>query len=105
MTIRVEQVFLNSGGAASSLTPAGVNATKIIDVPAGPVQVILNAYTSGAAVSYGPNQASLATGNGAIVNAGQSITINVPLGAVAQTLYGTGIGGTAIISATTSAPN
>lgn len=95
MTIRVEQVFLSASPTTS----------KIIDVPAGPVQLVLSALQSGAAVSYGPNDTSLTSTTGAIVNAGQSVTINVPLGAKAQTLYGTGIGGTAIITATTSAPN
>lgn len=95
MTIRVEQVFLSASPTAS----------KIVDLPAGPAQVILSALQSGAAVAYGPGLASLTGTTGAIVNAGQSVHIDVPPGAGPQTLYGTGIGGTAIITSTISTPN
>ncbi len=95
MTIRTEQVFLSASPTTS----------KLIDVPAGPVQVILAVLSTGASIAYGPNQASLTSTTGSIISAGQSVTIDVPLGAGPQTLYATGIGGTAIASATTSAPN
>lgn len=95
MSIRVEQVFV----------PASPSTVKIADVPAGPVQVIISAITSGATISYGPNQASLSGTTGSLVNAGQSVTLNVPLGAPSQQLYGTGVGGTAIAGVTYVSPN
>lgn len=93
--IRTEQVFISASPTTS----------KLIDVPPGPATVILSAIGSGAAVSFGPDATTLTGTTGAIVNAGQSVTIPIPAGAKSQTLYGTGIGGTAIIGAVVSSPN
>lgn len=84
---------------------ASPTITKIVDVPPGPCTVILSALLSGAAVSVGTSLAGTTSTNGMIVNAGQSITIPVPPGSGAVTLYGTGIGGTAIIGSLVSVPN
>lgn len=94
--IRVEQVFVTASPAA----------VKLVDLPAGPAQVVLSAIASGAAVSYGPGTlANLTSTNGGLLNAGQSVTINIPPGAGPQVLNAVGIGGTAIVGTTISTPN
>lgn len=95
MTIRVEQTFLS----------ASPTATQIAVVPPGPCQVVISVLSTGASVSWGPNSATLTGTTGAIISAGQSVTINVPIGSLGQTLYGTGIGGTAIVGVSIASPN
>ena len=84
---------------------ASPTVTKIVDVPPGPCTLVLSALGSGAAVSVGTSSAGTTSTNGLIVNAGQSITVPIPPGSGPVTLYGTGIGGTAIISSLISVPN
>ncbi len=84
---------------------ASPTVTKIVDVPAGPCTVILSALGSGAAVSVGTSSTGTTSTNGAIVNAGQTLPIPVMPGSGPVTLYGTGIGGTAIIGIMISTSN
>jgi hypothetical protein len=72
--------------------------TKFVDVPPGPCSVVISVLQSGAAVSVGSSSTATTSTNGFVANAGQSVTINQPVGASGVTLYGVGIGGTAIIS-------
>jgi hypothetical protein len=93
------------------LTPSQVfisaspTVTKIVDVPPGPCTVLLSAIASGAAVSVGTSLTGTTSTNGALVNAGQTLSIPVPPGCAKTTLYGVGVGGTAIIGVMISAPN
>lgn len=75
--------------------------TKITDLPPGPCTVVISAIGTGASVSVGTGT-SLTSTNGMIVNAGQSITIPLMMSTGVSSLYGTGIGGTAIVGVTIS---
>lgn len=92
--LRPYQVFL----------AASPTVTKIVDVPAGPCTVILSAIASGAAVSVGTSSAGTTATNGMLVNAGQTVSIPVMSGSGPVSLYGTGIGGTAIVGTMISTP-
>lgn len=95
MAIRVEQTFLS----------ASPTTAQIAVLPPGPCQVSITALSTGASVSWGPNAATLTATTGAILSAGQGVTIDVPAGSISQTLFGTGIGGTAIVGVSISSPN
>lgn len=94
MTIRVEQTFLS---ASPTTAPIAV-------LPPGPCQINISVLSTGASVSWGPTSTVTGT-TGAIISAGQSITMDVPVGSASETLYATGIGGTAIVGVAISSPN
>ena len=77
---------------------ASPTITPFATVPPGPCSVVISVLQSGAAVSVGTSATATTSTNGFVVNAGQSVTINQPVGASAANLYGVGIGGTATIS-------
>lgn len=85
--------------------PASTSTVKLVDVPPGPCTVVISAIQSGAAISFGTASANLTATTGALVNAGQSVTLQIPAGSKAQTLYGSGVGGTAIAGIAITAPN
>lgn len=94
MTIRVEQTFLS----------ASPTTAPIATLPPGPAQVNISVLSTGASIAWGPTSNVIGT-TGAIISAGQSITMDIPPGSASETLYATGIGGTAIVGVAISSPN